>query len=131
MGGGIKGGHYHSQHPESAFIHVPGLKVVCPSNPYDAKASCSRASRIRTRSSSSSPNACIARPRATSRGRLYGAARERAVVRPGTSVTVLAYGAMLYEALDAAAKAAEKGVEAEVIAYARSGPWTSTPSSTA
>jgi len=37
------------------------------------------------------------------------------VVRPGTSVTVLAYGAMLYEALDAAAKAAEKGVDAEVI----------------
>src|SRR3954451_14858736 len=37
VGGGIKGGHYHSQHPEAAFIHVPGLKVVCPSNPYDAK----------------------------------------------------------------------------------------------
>jgi pyruvate dehydrogenase E1 component beta subunit len=37
VGGGIKGGHYHSQHPESAFIHVAGLKVVCPSNPYDAK----------------------------------------------------------------------------------------------
>ena len=37
VGGGIKGGHYHSQHPEAPFIHVPGLKVVCPSNPYDAK----------------------------------------------------------------------------------------------
>ena len=37
VGGGIRGGHYHSQHPESAFISVPGLKVVCPSNPYDAK----------------------------------------------------------------------------------------------
>src|SRR3954451_15047312 len=37
VGGGVRGGHYHSQHPEAAFIHVPGLKVVCPSNPYDAK----------------------------------------------------------------------------------------------
>ena len=36
-GGGIRGGHYHSQSPESLFIHVAGLKVVCPSNPYDAK----------------------------------------------------------------------------------------------
>ena len=32
VGGGIRGGHYHSQHPEAAFIHVPGLKVVCPSS---------------------------------------------------------------------------------------------------
>ena len=37
VGGGIRGGHYHSQSPESLFIHVAGLKVVCPTNPYDAK----------------------------------------------------------------------------------------------
>ena len=37
VGGGIRGGHYHSQSPEALFIHMPGLKVVCPSNPYDAK----------------------------------------------------------------------------------------------
>src|SRR5918912_402692 len=37
VGGGIRGGHYHSQSPESLFIHTPGLKVVIPSNPYDAK----------------------------------------------------------------------------------------------
>ena len=36
-GGGIRGGLYHSQSPESLFIHVAGLKVVCPSNPHDAK----------------------------------------------------------------------------------------------
>ena len=36
-GGGVRGGHYHSQTPESMFIHTAGLKVVCPSNPYDAK----------------------------------------------------------------------------------------------
>src|SRR5882672_9881061 len=37
VGGGIKGGHYHSQSPEALFIHTPGLQVICPSNPYDAK----------------------------------------------------------------------------------------------
>src|SRR5690606_41852414 len=36
-GGGIKGGLYHSQSTESVFIHHAGLKVVVPSNPYDAK----------------------------------------------------------------------------------------------
>ena len=36
-GGGIKGGHYHSQSHESYFVHTAGLKVVMPSNPYDAK----------------------------------------------------------------------------------------------
>src|SRR5712664_1732889 len=37
VGGGIRGGHYHSQSPEALFIHTPGLKVVTPSNPYDTK----------------------------------------------------------------------------------------------
>src|SRR5687767_8742878 len=36
-GGGIRGGHYHSQSPEALFIHVAGLQVVYPSNPIDAK----------------------------------------------------------------------------------------------
>ncbi len=36
-GGGIRGGHYHSQSPEVYFTHTPGLKVVVVSNPYDAK----------------------------------------------------------------------------------------------
>ncbi len=37
VGGGIRGGHYHSQSPEALFIHTPGLKVVAPSNPHDTK----------------------------------------------------------------------------------------------
>ncbi len=36
-GGGIHGGHYHSQSPEAQFLHTPGLRVVVPSCPYDAK----------------------------------------------------------------------------------------------
>src|SRR5258706_15505849 len=37
VGGGIKGGHYHSQSPEALFIHTPGLPVICPSHPPDGK----------------------------------------------------------------------------------------------
>lgn len=36
-GGGIRGGHYHSQSPEAQFLHTPGLQVVMVSSPYDAK----------------------------------------------------------------------------------------------
>src|SRR5436190_1516273 len=36
-GGGIHGGHYHSQSPEAQFLHTPGLVVVVVSSPYDAK----------------------------------------------------------------------------------------------
>src|SRR5688572_27785948 len=102
VGGGIRGGHYHSQHPESAFISVPGLKVVCPSNPYDAKGL--------LLASIQDPDPIIFfEPK-----RVYRAAKGEvpegdytvpletaSIVRRGRHVTVLSYGAMLYEALDA------------------------------
>lgn len=116
VGGGIRGGHYHSQHPEAAFIHVAGLKVVCPSNPHDAKG-------LLLASIADPDPVIFFEPK-----RVYRAAKgdvptgaytvpleSAAIVRPGRHVTVLTYGAMLYEALDAAQKAAAKGVEAEVI----------------
>lgn len=116
VGGGIKGGHYHSQHPESHFVCVPGIKVVIPSNAHDAKGLLLAAI--------DDPDPVIFfEPK-----RIYRAAKgevpegdykvplgKAAVVRPGRDVTVLAYGAMLYEALDAAAKAHKQGVECEVI----------------
>jgi pyruvate dehydrogenase E1 component beta subunit len=116
VGGGIRGGHYHSQHPESQFIHVAGLKVVCPSSPIDAKGLLTSAIR--------DPDPVLfLEPK-----RVYRAAKGEvpdgefalplgvaSVVRSGSDVTVLAYGAMLYEAVDAAAKAAARGVQAEVI----------------
>ena len=116
VGGGIRGGHYHSQHPEAQFIHVAGLKVVCPSSPSDAKGLLTSAIR--------DPDPVLfLEPK-----RIYRAAKGEVpagdyalplgvagVVRPGSDVTVLAYGAMLYEAVDAASKAALQGVEAEVI----------------
>ncbi len=116
VGGGIRGGHYHSQHPEAHFVCVPGLKVVIPSNAYDAKGL--------LLSAIEDPDPVIFfEPK-----RVYRAAKgevpegdykvplsSASITRPGRDVTVLTYGAMLYEALDAAAKAQQQGVDCEVI----------------
>jgi pyruvate dehydrogenase E1 component beta subunit len=116
VGGGIRGGHYHSQHPEAAFIHVAGLKVVCPSNPYDAKGLLLASIRDPDPIIFFEPKRVYRAAKGDVPDGEYTVALETAsIVRPGRHVTVLAYGAMLYEALDAARKAAEKGVEAEVI----------------
>ncbi|HQP34733.1 MAG TPA: alpha-ketoacid dehydrogenase subunit beta [Polyangiaceae bacterium] len=116
VGGGIRGGHYHSQSPESLFIHVAGLKVVCPSNPHDAKG-------LLISSIRDPDPVLFFEPK-----RIYRAAKgevpegdyevplsSAAVVREGTQVTVIAWGAMLYEALEAARQAEAEGVSAEVI----------------
>jgi pyruvate dehydrogenase E1 component beta subunit len=116
VGGGIRGGHYHSQSPESLFIHVAGLKVVCPSNAKDAKGL--------LLSSIRDPDPVLFfEPK-----RVYRAAKgdvpegdftvplgQAAIVRPGKHVTVIAWGAMLYEAIAAADQAAEKGIECEIL----------------
>jgi pyruvate dehydrogenase E1 component beta subunit len=116
VGGGIRGGHYHSQSPEAIFIHTPGLKVVCPSNPYDAKG-------LLLASLRDPDPVLFFEPK-----RIYRAAKgevpeddytvplsKASIVREGSHVTVVAWGAMLYEALEAANQAAAQGVECEVI----------------
>ena len=116
VGGGIRGGHYHSQSPESLFIHVSGLKVVCPSNPHDAKG-------LLLASIRDPDPVLFFEPK-----RIYRAAKgdvpeedytvpigKAAITRDGKHVTVIAWGAMLYEALAAADQAAEQGVDCEVI----------------
>jgi len=115
-GGGIRGGQYHSQSPEALFIHTPGLKVVCPSNPYDAKGLLLEAIR-------DEDPVIFFEPK-----RVYRAVKmevpdapytlplsEAKVVRIGEQVTCLAWGAMLFEAFSAAEEAAKEGVEVEVI----------------
>jgi 2-oxoisovalerate dehydrogenase E1 component beta subunit len=115
-GGGIKGGHYHSQSPEALFIHTPGLKVVSPSNPYDAKGLLLAAMR-------NEDPVLFFEPK-----RIYRAAKgevpeddyevelgKAKVVREGDQVTVIAYGAMLHEAIEAVEEAAKLGIECELI----------------
>jgi 2-oxoisovalerate dehydrogenase E1 component beta subunit len=115
-GGGIRGGHYHSQSPEAHFIHTAGLKVVVPSNPYDAKGLLISAirdedpvlflepKRVYRAAKGEVPEGEYAVP--------LGKAR---VTREGSQVTVLAWGAMWHEADQAAREAAEDGIDAEVL----------------
>ena len=115
-GGGIRGGQYHSQSPEALFIQTPGLKVVCPSNPYDAKGLLLEAIR-------DEDPVLFFEPK-----RVYRAVKmdvpdapytvplgEAKIVRPGEQVTCVAWGAMLYEAFTAAEEVAKRGVDVEVI----------------
>jgi 2-oxoisovalerate dehydrogenase E1 component beta subunit len=116
VGGGIRGGHYHSQHPEAPFVHVSGLKVVCPSNPYDAKGLLLAAIRDPDPVIFFEPKRVYRAAKAEVPAGDYTVPLGRAhVARPGNDVTVIAYGAMLYEALDAATKASSQGIDAEVI----------------
>jgi len=103
-GGGIRGGHYHSQSPEAYFIHTPGLKVIVPSNPYDAKGLLLTALREEDPVIFLEPK----RVYRASKGEVpeddytipFGQAK---IVRPGSGVTVLCYGSMVHtvqEALD-------------------------------
>lgn len=116
VGGGIRGGLYHSQSPEALFIHTPGLKVVCPSNPYDAKG-------LLLASIRDDDPVLFLEPK-----RVYRAVKmdvpeddyevsigEAKVVREGDGVTVVSWGAMVYEALSAAETVAEGGIDCEVI----------------
>jgi len=114
VGGGIKGGHYHSQSPEALFIHTPGLQVICPSNPYDAKGLLLSAMR-------QDDPVIFMEPK-----RVYRAAKgevpegdytvkigEARVAREGRGMTVLSWGAMFHEALQAVTQAPE--LDAELI----------------
>jgi len=116
VGGGIRGGLYHSQSPESLFIHTAGLKVVCPSNPYDAKG-------LLLASIRDEDPVLFMEPK-----RVYRAVKmdvpeddytvplgKAKVVREGDGVTVVSWGAMVYEALSAAEQVAKDGVDCEVI----------------
>jgi 2-oxoisovalerate dehydrogenase E1 component beta subunit len=126
-GGGIRGGHYHSQSPEAHFIHTPGLKVIVPSNPYDAKG-------LLLASIEDPDPVIFMEPK-----RVYRAAQgevpeepymiplgEAKIVRAGDDITIIAWGAMLHEALKTAEQAAESGVQCEVIDLRSLVPWDTT-----
>ena len=116
IGGGIKGGHYHSQSPEALFTHIPGLKVVCPSNPYDAKGLLASAIRGEDPVIFMEPKFHYRRPRAeVPEGEYTIPLGEAKVVREGKQVTVIAWSAMVNTALDAAAKGVAQGYDLEVL----------------
>ncbi|OGO15170.1 MAG: 2-oxoisovalerate dehydrogenase [Chloroflexi bacterium RBG_13_68_17] len=116
-GGGIGGGLYHSQSVEAFFAHIPGLKVVIPSNPYDAKGLLKSAVR--------DPGPVIYLEPKKGYRLIKGEVPEgeeilvpigpARVSRVGQDVTVLAYGMMHHYALQAAEAVAAQGIDAEVV----------------
>ncbi|HEX3905546.1 MAG TPA: alpha-ketoacid dehydrogenase subunit beta [Polyangia bacterium] len=116
VGGGIKGGHYHSQSPESLFTHIPGLKVVCPSNAYDAKGLLASAIRGDDPVIFMEPKLRYRKPRGeVPEGEYTIPLGEAKVVREGKQVTVIAWSAMVQTALEAAQKGEAQGYDLEVI----------------
>lgn len=116
VGGGIRGGHYHSQTPESVFIHTAGLKVVCPSNPYDAKGLLISAIRDNDPVLFFEPKRVYrALKMEVPEGDYTVPLSSAKVVREGEHVTIVSWGAMLLEAVAAAEEAEAQGVSAEVI----------------
>ncbi len=116
VGGGIRGGAYHSQSPEALFIHTPGIKVVAPSNPYDAKGLLLAAMR-------QNDPVLFMEPK-----RIYRASRGEvpegdyaidlgvaSVAREGTQCTVLAWSGMVTIADEAAQRAEALGISVEVL----------------
>ena len=130
FGGGIRGGHYHSQSPESTFVHHAGLVVVAPSTPYDAKG-------LLLAAIESPDPVMVLEPKRIYRGPEHGrnwgthaggqvpdghytvpigkAATVRPLTGEGTAITLISYGAMVHTCAKAAERAAAEGIDVELI----------------
>lgn len=115
-GGGVRGGLYHSQSIEVLFAHTPGLSVVAPATPYDAKGLLASAIRA------NDPVIVLEHKRTYRlvKGEVpaedYTIPIGRAEIkRPGSDMTIVTYGLMLHYALQAAEMAAEGGIDVEVL----------------
>ena len=123
-GGGFSGGPFHSQNPESSFAHIPGLKIVCPATPHDAKGLLAAAiedpnpvlyfehKHLYRRIKEDVPDERYTIP--------FGNAR---VHRAGSDVLAVTWGAMVHTAAEAAEALAAEGVEVEVLDLRTLVPW--------
>jgi len=123
-GGGVRGGHHHSQSPEGYFAHTPGLKVVMPSTPYDTKGLLKAAVR-------DDDPVLFFEPK-----RLYRAAKgdvptgdytveigKAATRMEGTDLSIIGYGGVMPDAIKAAQALQKEGVSVEVIDLRSIVPW--------
>jgi len=115
-GGGIRAVEHHSESPEAMFAHIPGLKVVTPSSPTQAYGLLLAAINDPDPVVFLEPTRLYrsARGEVADNGKSFELGR-CIVARPGRDVTIVAWAAMLKEALEAARQLANEGIEAEVI----------------
>jgi 2-oxoisovalerate dehydrogenase E1 component beta subunit len=123
-GGGFSGGPFHSQNPESSFAHIPGLKVVCPATPADAKGLLIEAihdpnpvlyfehKHLYRRIKDEVPDERYTVP--------FGEARTH---REGDDISLITWGAMVYTADEAAQKLEGDGVSVEILDLRTLTPW--------
>ncbi len=115
-GGGIRGGLFHSQNVETMFFHTPGLKVIAPATPYDAKGLLKSAIRDN--------NPVIFLEHKKTYRLVRGEVPEEEytlpigkadIKRPGESITLVSYGLMLHYCLEAAEQVSQQGIDVEVV----------------
>jgi 2-oxoisovalerate dehydrogenase E1 component beta subunit len=115
-GGGIRGGLFHSQNVEAYFFHTPGLKVVAPATPYDAKGLLKSAIRDN--------NPVVFLEHKKTYRLVRGEVPEEEyllplgqadVKRPGSGLTIVTYGLMLHYCLEAAEVVSSEGIDVEVV----------------
>lgn len=115
-GAGLRAGAFHSQNPEGWFAHVPGLKVIVPGTPYDAKGLLKSAIRDDNPVLFFEHKLLYRKLKEVIPTGDYTIPIGKAdVERVGADVTIVTYGAMLQVAMQAAEKAQEKGISVEVI----------------
>jgi len=114
--GGLRAGPFHSQNPEAWFVHTPGLKVVAPATPADAKGLLIAAIR--------DDNPVIyfeSKPLYRSLkgyvppGEYIVPLGKAHVARAGSDLSIITYGAMLHQALAAAERLTQEGIDVEVL----------------
>jgi len=114
--GGIHAPEHHSESMEALYAHVPGLKVVIPSTPYDTKGLLISAIRDPDPVMFFEPKKIYRSIKQDVPEKSYTVPLEKAsVTREGTDVTLIAWGAMMPQALEAADKLKENSISAEII----------------
>ncbi len=114
-GGGLSAAAQHSQSLESWFVHVPGLKVVVPSEPADVKGLLKAAIRDDDPVVFFQHKRLFAQSGPVPDGEYIIPIGRADVKRPGRDITVLTYSRMTYQSLEAAERLAADGIEAEVV----------------
>lgn len=117
-GGGVHGGPFHSQNVESFFMNTPGLKMVEPSTPYDAKGLIKAAIRDEDPVLFFEHKLLYRNPKIKQEVPADDYIVEigkAAIRREGTDLSIITYGAMVYTALEAAERLEQEGLNIEIV----------------